>query len=202
MLSRIFPARIDNDFHGSKLALWLFIPLVLLSMIMDINSIVIGRTVAQAADGVPLDTYTTNGANTVVTLFALWGISQLMVDLLSVLALIRYRAMIPLLYVLFLAEALSRRAILLLKPIVKTAANTAIPINWILIAMMVLGLLLAVQRKPESRRDTIRGTTLIARLGPPRLAADAAPARNKKPPPAVPGSIPLSAFRSPGRPPQ
>src|ERR1035441_2003817 len=56
----------------------------------------------------------------VVALFAIWGLAQLVFSVFGVLALTRYRAMIPLLFVLMLPEHLARRWMLLVKPIART----------------------------------------------------------------------------------
>ena len=32
MLNRVFPQRFDNNYRGHKLALWLFIPIVLMNL--------------------------------------------------------------------------------------------------------------------------------------------------------------------------
>jgi hypothetical protein len=64
--------------------------------------------VVRSADGIPLDTFTSGGAETVVSVTALLGLSHFLLASLCVLALIRYRAMIPLMYVLLLAEYLGK----------------------------------------------------------------------------------------------
>jgi hypothetical protein len=145
MLNRIFPAEFDHCYRGNKIAYWLLIPILLMKTVIGINSIVIGRTVAQSADGIPLDTFTAHGAEAVVSLFALWGLSQLMLCGVGILAVIRYRSMVPLIYLLLLVEAVGRRWILFVKPIVKTGTTAGAPINLILIALMILGLVLSLR---------------------------------------------------------
>jgi hypothetical protein len=38
MLSRILPRQFDNAYRGYRLALWLFVPIVLINMIMGLNT--------------------------------------------------------------------------------------------------------------------------------------------------------------------
>jgi hypothetical protein len=52
---------------------------------------------AQSADGIPLDTFGSGGAETVIAVVALLGLSKLLLGFLFVLAAFRHRAMIPLL---------------------------------------------------------------------------------------------------------
>ena len=70
----------------------------------------------RSADGIPIDTFTSGGAEAVVSVTTLLGLSQFLLASLGVLAFIRYRAMIPFMYVLFLLEYLAKKWILLVKP--------------------------------------------------------------------------------------
>ena len=144
MFKQLLPKRIDNTFVGQKLALWLFALLVLVKSLMSLNSIFNGEFVARTADGIPLDTYTPAGAYAVIAFLAMWGLWQLIFCLLGVLALVRYRAMIPLLFALLLLEHLSRKLIQYALPIVKVGAPPAFSINTALIALTVAGLLLSL----------------------------------------------------------
>jgi hypothetical protein len=82
MFDQLFPQRFDNTYRGYKLALWLFALLVFMKVVMSLNCIFNGYSVATSADGIPLDTFTSAGAQTVVSLFALLGNSWLMICLL------------------------------------------------------------------------------------------------------------------------
>jgi hypothetical protein len=149
VLARVFPPHIDNTYRGHPLALWLFVPVVLLKTAIAFGTIFNGRGAAQSADGIPLDTFGPGGADAVVALFALWGLSQLVFSVLGVLALARYRAMIPLVFLLLLLEHLARRWILLVMPIARTGTPPGIYINLVLLALMIVGLTLSLRRRSE-----------------------------------------------------
>jgi hypothetical protein len=83
MFNQLLPQRIDNTYRGYRLALWLFGLLLVLKVTMSLNSIFNGSTVASSADGIPLETFTSAGAQTVVSLFALLGLSRLVICLLG-----------------------------------------------------------------------------------------------------------------------
>lgn len=151
MLKRLLPRRIDNTFRGSRLALWLLALLVLMKAAMGLNSILNGRVVASSADGIPLDTFTPDGAQAVVSLFAIWGLSQLFFSLLGLLVLVRYRAMIPLMFALLLAEHLSRKLILHIMPIVKVGTPPGTVVNLVLLALMVIGLALSLWTRNDGQ---------------------------------------------------
>lgn len=147
MIDQLLPQRIDNTYRGYKLALWLFGLLIFMKTAMSLNSIFNGYSVASSADGIPLDTYPPAAARTVVSLFALLGLSNFMVCLLCILALIRYRSMIPFLFALLLLEHSSRKLILQFLPIVRTGTPPGFYVNLILLALMIVGLALSLRRQ-------------------------------------------------------
>jgi len=144
MLSRLLPQRIDNGYRGHKLALWLFGLVVFVKSGISLNSIFNGYSVATSADGIPLDTFSPACVRMVVSNFALWGLSQFMLCLLGIVVLVRYRAMVPLMFVLFLFEQLSRKLILQIMPIVKIGKPTGFYVNIGLLTVMILGLVLSL----------------------------------------------------------
>ena len=75
-----------------------------------------------------------------LALFVIWGLAQLVFSVLGVLALTRYRAMIPFMFVLFLLEHLARRWILLVKPIARSETPPGIYINLVIFVLMIVGL--------------------------------------------------------------
>jgi hypothetical protein len=147
MLDRILPQRIDNTYRGHPSALWLFLTVVIAKTAIALGTIFNGRAAAQSADGIPLDSFGAGAAAAVVALFAIWGLSQLVFSVIGVLALTRYRAMIPLMFVLFLLEHLARRLMLLAKPIARTGTPPGLYINVAILAVMIVGLALSLRRR-------------------------------------------------------
>ena len=151
MLERIFPRQIDNRFSGYRAGLWLFALFVAVKLVMTVNSILNPRAVASGPDAIPLDSYSAGGAETVIRLFSLLALGQLALVVLGVVALVRYRAMIPLLYLLLLAEHLGRRAIGVLHPIDRTGGSpVGLYINLALLAVLVVGLGLSLLTRPAA----------------------------------------------------
>jgi len=144
MLKQLLPRQVDNTYHGRKLALWLFAVVVLMKLLMSLNSIFNGRYVATSADGIPLDTFTPAAAETVVALFAIWAVAQLIICLLCMVVLARYRAMIPLLFTFLLLEHLGRKLSLQFIPIVRTGTPPGFIVNLLLLALIVAGLILSL----------------------------------------------------------
>jgi len=145
LFNHLLPQRVDNSYRGTKLALWLFALLVFMKVGMSLNSIFNGHVVASTADGIPLDTFTPAGAQAEVSLFALWGLAHLMICLLCIMVLVRYRAMVPFMFALLLLEHLSRKLILQVMPIVRTGTPTSFYVNLVLLTVMIVGLALSLR---------------------------------------------------------
>jgi hypothetical protein len=141
---RLLPLRIENTYRGYKLAPWLFGLLLFMKSAMSLNSIFNGYAVATSADGIPLDSFTPAGARTVVSLFALLGLSHFMLCLLGIVVLIRYRRMIPLMFALLLVEHLSRKLIQQFLPIARIGVPPGYFVNLVLLGVMIAGLALSL----------------------------------------------------------
>jgi hypothetical protein len=147
VLSRIFPERIDNHYRGHKFALWLLYPITIMKVAIALGAIFAADGGAQSADGIPLDTYGSEAAKAVIAVVAYSGLPDLFLGLLFVLALFRYRAMIPLMYVLTVADYLGHRAIGFIKPIVRTSVPSGSIINLTFFALSIAGLILSLRWK-------------------------------------------------------
>jgi MYXO-CTERM domain-containing protein len=153
MLNQLLPRQVDNTYRGYTLALWLFAMLVLIRVVISLNSMINGRDVAISADGVPLDTFTPDGARAVVSLFALLGLSSFVICLLCIVVLARYRALIPFMFALLLLQNLGGRLIHQVMPIVRTGAPPAAVVNLVLLALMVVGLALSLRRRNKTHPE-------------------------------------------------
>ena len=103
MLDRLLPRRVDR-YDGHRLALWLFVPITLVTLVRSAIHVFEHDGGAQSIATIPLDTMTSGGAEAVILVFALWGLSQLLLGLVFVVVLWRYRGLVPLMYLLLLLE--------------------------------------------------------------------------------------------------
>ena len=138
--STLLPPVIDNRYGGRTSALWVFGLIILMKVAMSVNSIFNGWDVAQNADGLPLGSYPPDAAQTIVALFALFGLGHLVLCTLCILVLVRYRSLVAFMFAVLLVEHLSRKAILQFLPIVRTGAPPASAINWVVLVLMLAGL--------------------------------------------------------------
>ena len=141
----LLPKTINNVFPGKKIALWFFYFITGVTLWRSQHHIFANDGGAQSIATIPLDTYSVNAADTIVGIFALMGISQLLIGLIGLVACIRYRSLIPFLYLLTLLEYVFRASYLpIFKSIhtVETAPGAAVnlPLSLVLVVMLALSL--------------------------------------------------------------
>ena len=147
MFNQLVPRQADNSYEGRKLALWIFALVLLVLAAMSVNSIFNGHYVAKDIDGLPLDTYTLAGVQAVVSLFAIWGGAQLIIVMLGIITMLRYRALVPLMFLALLFQRLLMRVIHYYLPIAKPEG---VSISWfivLLMSLMALGFILSIWRR-------------------------------------------------------
>lgn len=143
MLNRIFPERIDNQFRGWRLALWFFAVIAFMKVAISLVHIV-------SADGgasistIPIDTYTSGAAQNVIAILAQLGLEQLLLGLLLVVVLFRYRAMIPLMYVLIVLYNIALRGVVHMKPLALAGTSGANTPALVLAILSISGLVLSL----------------------------------------------------------
>ena len=143
MLDRLIPCQLDSMYTGWRTALWLLGIYVALKLVMSLNSIFNTEAVAVGADGFPLDSFGPEAARAVLMLFTLVALGQLALTLIALLALVRYRAMVPLLYLVLIAEAVARRLIVA-GYAVPRSGEAASYVNYALLALLGLGFALSL----------------------------------------------------------
>lgn len=159
MLSRLFPNQFDNEYRGHWFAIWLFVPIVLMKAAQSVSTIIMTRQVMTTADGIPLDTYSAAGAEAAIAMFALLGFYGLILPFQSLIVLIRYRAMIPFIYLMLLLVQGGSRLLLMAHPIVRSSApsmgfaghSIGFWINFGILALTFVGFVLSLQSRSDSR---------------------------------------------------
>ena len=147
MLNQLLPPRLDNTYRGRKLALWLFGFVVLIRSIQSVMIIVNGYSIARSADGIPLETYPAAAAQTILALFAISSLNRLLISLVCVVVLVRYRSAIPSMFVILALGYLVGEIILRFIPIVRVGTPPGPIVNLIMFALMITGLVLSLWKR-------------------------------------------------------
>jgi hypothetical protein len=143
VLAELFPRVADNRYPGCRLGLWLF-ALMLFKIALGLNVVLNAPTVARSADGIPVHTFGGAAGPAFLSIFAAWGLCQLLLGLSCLVVLLRYRSLVPLAFVALLFEQAGRKIIQLYWPIERIGVPPGIYVNAILLAIMVLGCVLSL----------------------------------------------------------
>lgn len=155
ILDRLFPARIDNTYQGSRIALVILGLLVTVRMMQSIMLLVNGQSIAQSADGIPLETYPAAAAQTIVALFALSALNRLIISLICVVVLVRYRRAVPLMFVLLMLTYAGGQLIGRIIPMVRVGRPPATVVNLTLFSLTFLGLALSLWKRRQHKRPLV-----------------------------------------------
>ena len=145
----LFPETITNEYSGRNLALYVFYLLTAMTLWRSVVHIAVPDGGAQSIATIPLDTYTAGGSAAVISIFAVWGLSQLLIGLIYLISIVRYRSLIPLLYFLTAIEYAGRFVIFQLKPI-ETAGTAPGGVGNIPLTILALGMLLLSIMPPKN----------------------------------------------------
>jgi hypothetical protein len=152
VLSQVFPGQFDDTYRGSRLAIWLFVPIVLVNLIIGTNTMLNTRELLQA-EGIPLAGYDAEPARMIVKGFKSWGVGHVLLFSLGLVAILRYRAMVPLMYLVFTLENLGRKLVQSSNPfqVLTRSGEPSIGalINLTLLVALVLGFALSLGARRE-----------------------------------------------------
>jgi hypothetical protein len=151
MLSRIFPGRVDNRFRGRTLALWLFVPLALLKLALGLVHILRADGGAQSVSTIPLDTYPAGASQNVIALMARMGAEQVLLGLLFLVVLLRYRALVPLMFLLAVAHYELSQVVATMKPLALAGVSGAATMHMVIGVVSIAGLLLSLSGRGYRR---------------------------------------------------
>ena len=151
MIERLFPQRLDNNYEGRNLALWIFAVIVLLRSVQSVMIIFNGYNTARNADGIPLETYPPDATQTILALFAVFSLSRLLISLICLIVLVRYRRAIPLMFMVLGLLYLGGQLIYRFIPIVRVGSPPGVIVNLISFVLIVFGLALSLWKRPEER---------------------------------------------------
>lgn len=147
IFGRLFPARIDNAYQGSRIALFILGLLIAVRTMQSVMILVNGYSIAQSADGIPLETYPAAAAQTIVALFTLSAVNRVVISLICVVVLVRYRRAVPLMFLLLLVTYAAGQLVGRVIPIVRIGQPPAAIMNLTLLGLTIIGLVLSLWKR-------------------------------------------------------
>ena len=147
---KLLPAAIDNQFRGLKVAQYAFLILTIATLVRSLIHVFAPDGGAQSIAAIPLASYPTEAAAAVILMFSLWGLSQLLMGVVYLVVYLRYKSLIPAMYVLMIVEYAMRIVIGQMKPIVTSGTAPGSIGNWIMVPVCILLLALSlIPAKPK-----------------------------------------------------
>ena len=142
----VLPKEINNTYQGRKIALYLFYLFTILTLVRSLIHVFAPDGGAQTIATIPLDSFSNEGASAVILIFSLWGLSQLIMGMFYVIVCLRYKSLIPLMYLFILFEYLMRLILGVLKPIETTGTAPGAIINFIFPPLVIILFLLSLNK--------------------------------------------------------
>jgi hypothetical protein len=144
VLQRLLPASASADFTGRPLALWALYPVTAITLWRSQHHMFAPDGGAESIATIPLSRYSPDASANIVAIFAQWGLSQLLLGLVMLLVAVRYRALVPLVWLLLVFEYAGRQGLGLIKPVhtAGTAPGAAANPLLLLLALVMLALAL------------------------------------------------------------
>jgi hypothetical protein len=153
MLERLFPQNKTNAYRGNPIAKWVFILLTIVTIARSLVHMFSSDGGAQSIATIPLDSFTVNGADVVILIFALWGLSQLLIGIIYGIVLWRYQALIPLMYLLMIFEYGMRIVLGAIKPIETTGTAPGAIGDYIIVPLAIIMLVLSLRNSDQEAQD-------------------------------------------------
>src|SRR5688572_16255826 len=134
MFDKLLPRTIDNTYRGYKAALWLLGLVTAVRILQSMMIIFNGSSTIKGADGIPLDAYAPEAAQTIIALFAHNSLWRLLFCLLSIIVLVWYRSAVSLMFTLLLLHYLAARLLSQFVPMVREGTPPGSIVNLTLFA--------------------------------------------------------------------
>jgi len=137
----ILPTTINNTIRGNKFPFYVFALYAILSTVRSCIHIFSSDGGAGSIAGLDL---TVSGADGIIFAFALWGSSQLLFAIIQLIVVLRYRALIPLMYLMLVVEILLRQLVGIMKPVTFAHTPPGAIGNQIVLPLAIIMLVLTV----------------------------------------------------------
>ena len=110
-MKKLIPETIENKIPSNKFVYYFCWLLVAFNLFRSLEHIFAEDGGAESIAGIPLSSYSPDAANNIVSIFAQWGFSQLVLACILLLVVLKIRELIPLMLLIIALENLFRAGI-------------------------------------------------------------------------------------------
>lgn len=133
----------DNSFRGNRIAVIVFALITVFTLARSCIHIFAPDGGASSIAGI--NTSVEGGSN-VISMFAFWGLAQLLMGLVYLAVFFRYKSLIPFMYMLIIIEYSGRVLIGMVKPLIVSHTPPGAIGDYILIPLAIVMLILCFKR--------------------------------------------------------
>ena len=117
-MKKLIPKTIENKIPSNKFVYYFCWLLIGFNLFRSLEHIFSKDGGAESIAGIPLSSYSPEAANNIVSMFAQWGFSQLVLACILLLVVLKMRELIPLMLLIIALENIVRGAVGLYKPLI------------------------------------------------------------------------------------
>jgi hypothetical protein len=139
----MFPKQVNNEFQGYRIVVMIILLITFFTIARSCVHILLPDGGAGTIAGIDV---TVEGGQNIVSMFAFWGLSQLLMGIVYLIVFFWYKSLIPLMYLLILVEYSGRIALGLFKPLVVAHTPPGAIGDYILVPLAILMLILSLKR--------------------------------------------------------
>lgn len=115
---KLLPLEVDNNYAGPTICLYFHMIMTFILTLRSLVHIFKSDGGAMSIATIPLLEYNADCSNTIISIFAIWGISQLLLCVFHIIVLLRYKKLIPLMLLTTILDYTLRLITINYKPIV------------------------------------------------------------------------------------
>ena len=153
MLDHLFPKNNVKTYRGNPIAKWVFGLITMVTIGRSLVHMFLPDGGAKSIATIPLESFTVDEADAVILIFALWGLSQLLIGFIYGLVLWRYQAFIPSMYLLLIIEYVMRIVLGVMKPIQTTGTAPGAIGNLIIVPIGIVMLVLSLRESGKEQNN-------------------------------------------------
>ena len=117
-MKKMIPDIIENRIPNNKFVYYFTWLLVAFNFFRSLEHIFNEDGGAESIAGIPLESYSSEAVNNIISIFAQWGFSQLVLACILLLVVLKMREFIPLMLLIIALENILRGAVGLYKPLI------------------------------------------------------------------------------------
>jgi len=110
-MKKLIPQTIENKIPSSKIVYYFCWLLIGFNLFRSLEHIFAEDGGAETIAGIPLSSYSPEAANNIVSIFAQWGFSQLVLSCILLIIVLKVRELIPLMLLIIALENIFRAGI-------------------------------------------------------------------------------------------